>query len=77
MIVYFCAIFRFNSLSYGRIGNPESFGSITKGADSVNLSEDAQHILLLAITALLFIIFTTGLAVPSDIPGGTEVVVST
>ncbi|MCX7921711.1 MAG: hypothetical protein N3B21_06820 [Clostridia bacterium] len=38
------------------------------------LTEDTQHNLLLAITSILFILFTTGLAVPSKIEAESEVI---
>lgn len=43
---------------------------------TMELSENAQNTLLLAITALLFILFTTGLAVPSTVPDTATVIPS-
>lgn len=40
----------------------------------MNMSEEAQHNLLLLIVSLLFILFSTGLATEPEVEAGTVIV---
>ncbi len=42
----------------------------------MNLSEDMQHVILLAIISVIFILFITGLAVPAETSVGTAIFTS-